>query len=60
MSEIATGELSFMPFNDPILRPLNLALCAMPVRQLSSAANLVLARIVAGFAEHQSTDTVYR
>ncbi|MDE1994859.1 MAG: hypothetical protein KGI75_20320, partial [Rhizobiaceae bacterium] len=49
MSELASGELAFTPFTDTILRPLNLALCAMPVRQLSSAANLVLARIVAGF-----------
>lgn len=47
--EIACEELSFIPFTDGILRPLNLALCAMPPRQLSSAANLVLARIVTGF-----------
>ena len=50
MSEVAAGELAFTPFTDTILRPLNLALCAMPVRQLSQAANLVLGRIATAFA----------
>ena len=50
MKEVAEGELMFTVFTDAILKPLNLALCSVPVRQLSSAANLVLGRIGSAFS----------
>ena len=49
-SEVATGELAFIPITDPIIRPLSLGLCVVPARSLSTAANFVLARIEARFA----------
>lgn len=51
MSEVAAGELAFIRLSDTIIKPLSLAVCAAPVRQLSSAANLVLDRIVAVVSE---------
>lgn len=49
--EIEAGTLAFTGISDPILRPMTLALCAASSRQLSSAANLVLAEIENGFAQ---------
>lgn len=52
MSEVEAGELAFTPLTDTVIRPLSLAVCAMPVRQLSSAANLVLDRMVSVVSDH--------
>ncbi|HEX8047989.1 LysR family transcriptional regulator [Rhizobium sp.] len=52
MSEVEAGELAFTPLTDTVIRPLSLAVCAMPVRQLSSAANLVLDRMVSAVSDH--------
>jgi DNA-binding transcriptional LysR family regulator len=51
VTEVASGQLVFTPIADPVLKPLTLALCVVPSRQLSSAANLVLARLETRFAE---------
>jgi hypothetical protein len=51
MSEVHEGELAFVRLSDTIIKPLSLAVCAAPVRQLSSAANLVLDRIVSMVSE---------
>lgn len=50
VSEVETGELAFVAIEDPIVRPLTLALCVVPTRSLSHAANFVLSRIEEGFA----------
>lgn len=50
IDEVARGELGFVPLSDPILRPLALALCVDPARQLSVAARMVLDRIEAALA----------
>ncbi len=48
-AEVERGRLAFTPISDPMVRPLTLALCQAPARQLSSAANMVLAQIEAYF-----------
>jgi DNA-binding transcriptional LysR family regulator len=48
-SEIEAGELTFTRIADPAVRPLTLALCVVPSRQMSIAANLVLHRIESMF-----------
>lgn len=48
-SEMRSGELAFTPITDAVVRPLTLALCVVPSRQLSAAANLVLGRIEIAF-----------
>jgi DNA-binding transcriptional LysR family regulator len=50
MTEVRRGELAFVPLADPILKPLTLALCVVPYRQLSAAASLVLNRMEASFS----------
>jgi DNA-binding transcriptional LysR family regulator len=45
MEEVRTGELAFVRISDVILKPLTLALCVAHARQLSVAANLLLARM---------------
>jgi DNA-binding transcriptional LysR family regulator len=47
IDEVRRGELGFVRLSDPILRPLALALCVDPARQLSIAARMVLDRIEA-------------
>jgi DNA-binding transcriptional LysR family regulator len=49
--EVAAGTLAFTRISDPILRPMTLALCAASSRQLSSAANVVLAEIENNFSQ---------
>jgi DNA-binding transcriptional LysR family regulator len=48
-AEVGRGQLAFTPISDPMVRPLTLALCQAPARQLSSAANMVLGQIEAYF-----------
>jgi DNA-binding transcriptional LysR family regulator len=45
MEEVRSGELAFVRISDIILKPLTLALCVAPARQLSTAANLFLTRM---------------
>ncbi|RYG10523.1 MAG: LysR family transcriptional regulator, partial [Caulobacteraceae bacterium] len=49
--EVKAGTLSFTQISDPILRPMTLALCLASSRQLSSAANLLLAEIEDDFGQ---------
>jgi DNA-binding transcriptional LysR family regulator len=49
IGEVAASDLAFVRISDPILRPLTLALCIATARQLSSAANLVLAEVETHF-----------
>ena len=51
LEEVARGELAFTRINDPVIKPLTLALCVAQARQLSHAANLFLARIEDGFEQ---------
>ncbi len=41
ISEVRAGTLCFVPLTDTVLRKVSLALCIVPRRQLSKAANLV-------------------
>jgi DNA-binding transcriptional LysR family regulator len=45
MSEVAEQQLCFVPLKNSVLRPLTLALCTAPSRQLSRAAQQVIQRI---------------
>jgi DNA-binding transcriptional LysR family regulator len=45
LEEVRTGALAFTRIADAALKPLSLALCVGHARQLSSAANLFLARL---------------
>jgi DNA-binding transcriptional LysR family regulator len=48
-SEIESGELAFTRIADTVVKPLTLALCVVPSRQMSMAANMVLGRIESAF-----------
>ena len=50
-AEVKRGQVAFRPISDPMVKPVTLALCQAPARQLSSAANMVLARLEAYFWE---------
>ncbi|MDE1186511.1 MAG: LysR family transcriptional regulator [Pantoea sp.] len=45
MSEVEENQLNFVPLKNSVLRPLTLALCTAPSRQLSRAAQRVIQRI---------------
>lgn len=45
MSEVEEKHLNFVPLKNSVLRPLTLALCTAPSRQLSRAAQRVIQRI---------------
>ena len=45
VAEVRAGSLAFVPLSDTVLRKVSLALCAVPRRQLSKAANLVFQRV---------------
>jgi DNA-binding transcriptional LysR family regulator len=49
--EVEAGTLAFTRISDPVLRPITLALCAASSRQLSTAANLVMAELENGFGQ---------
>ena len=42
MTEVEQGELSFVPLRHSVMRPLTLALCTAPSRQLSRAAQMLI------------------
>ncbi|WP_065647573.1 MULTISPECIES: LysR family transcriptional regulator [Pantoea] len=42
MTEVEKGELSFVPLRHNVMRPLTLALCTAPSRQLSRAAQMLI------------------
>jgi DNA-binding transcriptional LysR family regulator len=49
IEEVTKRELAFVRLSDPVLRPLTLALCQRPARQLSIAANLLLGQLESDF-----------
>jgi DNA-binding transcriptional LysR family regulator len=49
--EVRAGLLNFTRINDPILRPMTLALCTATSRPTSYAADIVLGAIQSGFAQ---------
>ena len=51
ISEVSSGRLCFRRISDPVVRPLALALCTSPSRQLSSSALLVLGYLESAFNE---------
>ncbi|MBZ2398286.1 LysR family transcriptional regulator [Erwinia amylovora] len=54
--EVASGELAFVPLQGQAVRPLTLALCVAPKRQLSRAAQVViqhLSQVLESLAEEQ-------
>ncbi|MDO6406805.1 LysR family transcriptional regulator [Pantoea phytobeneficialis] len=51
MSEVEEQQLCFVPLKNSVLRPLTLALCTAPSRQLSRAAQQVIQRITAVIEE---------
>ena len=51
ITEVESGQLSFVRISDPILRPMTLALCTASARMPSHAASVVLAEIENSFQE---------
>lgn len=47
LEEIALGQLAFVPLRNRLLRPLTLALCAAPSRQLSRPAQMAIQKLTA-------------
>jgi len=47
MEEVKSGQLSFVPLKGQHIRPLTLALCTAPARQLSRAAQMTIKEITA-------------
>jgi len=45
VTEVQEQQLSFVPLKNSVMRPLTLALCTAPSRQLSRAAQRVIQRI---------------
>lgn len=42
LEEVKLGQLAFVPLRNKLLRPLTLALCAAPSRQLSRPAQMAI------------------
>lgn len=45
MTEVQTGQLAFVPLRNRLLRPLTLALCTAPSRQLSRPAQMAIQKL---------------
>lgn len=45
LDEVKNGQLVFIPLRNPLLRPLTLALCTAPSRQLSRPAQMVIQKL---------------
>jgi len=45
MTEVQENQLCFVPLRHSVMRPLTLALCTAPSRQLSRAAQMVIQRM---------------
>ncbi|GAA3891393.1 MULTISPECIES: LysR family transcriptional regulator [Gibbsiella] len=55
-TEVETGALAFVPLQGPPVRPLTLALCVAPRRQLSRAAQLAIQKVSAVIESLQQAD----
>ena len=54
LDEVQRGELAFVPLRNKLLRPLTLALCAAPSRQLSRPAQMAIQKLTLVLEEMQS------
>lgn len=45
LDEVKSGKLAFVPLRSPLLRPLTLALCTAPSRQLSRPAQMAIQKL---------------
>lgn len=53
LDEVKSGQLAFVPLRNKLLRPLTLALCTAPSRQLSRPAQMVIQKLTAVMEEMQ-------
>ncbi len=54
LDEVKNGQLAFVPLRNKLLRPLTLALCTAPSRQLSRPAQMVIQKLTAVMEEIQA------
>ncbi|KAA9000454.1 LysR family transcriptional regulator [Affinibrenneria salicis] len=56
LEEVKSGQLSFVPLQGKYIRPLTLALCTAPARQLSKAAQMTINEITAVIESLENLD----
>ncbi|MGS3449991.1 LysR family hpxDE operon transcriptional regulator HpxR [Klebsiella electrica] len=54
LDEVKSGQLAFIPLRNKLLRPLTLALCTAPSRQLSRPAQMAIQKLTAVMEEMQT------
>ena len=54
LEEVKLGQLAFVPLRNKLLRPLTLALCTAPSRQLSRPAQMAIQKLTAVMEEIQA------
>ena len=54
LEEVKLGQLAFVPLRNKLLRPLTLALCTAPSRQLSRPAQMAIQKLTAVMEEMQA------
>jgi len=54
LEEVKNGQLAFVPLRNRLLRPLTLALCTAPSRQLSRPAQMAIQKLTAVMEEMQT------
>ena len=54
LDEVKSGQLAFVPLRNKLLRPLTLALCTAPSRQLSRPAQMAIQKLTAVMEEMQT------
>jgi hypothetical protein len=57
LEEVKLGQLAFVPLRNKLLRPLTLALCTAPSRQLSRPAQMTIQKLTAVMEEIQAGAT---
>ncbi|MCS3429842.1 LysR family hpxDE operon transcriptional regulator HpxR [Klebsiella sp. BIGb0407] len=58
LDEVKKGQLAFVPLRSKLLRPLTLALCTAPSRQLSRPAQMVIQRLTMVMEEMKADDGI--
>ena len=54
LDDVKSGQLAFVPLRNKLLRPLTLALCTAPSRQLSRPAQMAIQKLTAVMEEMQT------
>lgn len=54
LDEVKSGQLAFIPLRNKLMRPLTLALCTAPSRQLSRPAQMAIQKLTAVMEEMQA------